>query len=126
MAFSEPGTLLDYLQLPRENFAEDIKARALFPLRVPRSFAARMSKKNPDDPLFKQVFTSLREFDDTPGYSSDPLQEQDNSHPGLLHKYQSRVLLIVRGGCAVNCRYCFRRHFPYGAVSYTHLRAHET
>jgi len=30
-----------------------------------------------------------------------------------LHKYDSRVLLMVRTGCAVNCRYCFRRHFPY-------------
>ncbi|MDI4740194.1 hypothetical protein MJN54_31650, partial [Salmonella enterica subsp. enterica serovar Kentucky] len=33
--------------------------------------------------------------------------------PGLLHKYQNRALLLVKGGCAVNCRYCFRRHFPY-------------
>jgi EF-P beta-lysylation protein EpmB len=114
MAFSDPGSLLDYLQLHRADFTEDIKARALFPLRVPRSFAARMAKNDVNDPLFKQVFTSIREFDIAPGYSSDPLQEQDNKQPGILHKYQSRVLLIVRGGCAVNCRYCFRRHFPYG------------
>jgi EF-P beta-lysylation protein EpmB len=114
MAFSDPGSLLDYLELPRADFVQDIKARALFPLRVPRPFAARMTKGDRNDPLFKQVFTSVREFDLAPGYTSDPLQEQDNPQPGLLHKYRSRVLLIVRGGCAVNCRYCFRRHFPYG------------
>ena len=32
---------------------------------------------------------------------------------GVLHKYQGRVLLITTGACGVNCRYCFRRHFPY-------------
>ena len=113
MAFSKPESLLNYLQLPLKEFAQDIKARALFPMRVPRAFAARMIKGDANDPLFKQVFTSHREFDQPEGYSSDPLLEQNNSHSGLLHKYQSRVLLIVRGGCAVNCRYCFRRHFPY-------------
>jgi EF-P beta-lysylation protein EpmB len=114
MAFSDPIALLNYLQLPPADFAPDLKARALFPMRVPRPFAARMLKKDPNDPLFKQVFTSREEFYSVKGYSTDPLLEQENKHPGLLHKYQSRVLLIVRGGCAVNCRYCFRRHFPYG------------
>lgn len=33
--------------------------------------------------------------------------------PGLVKKYQGRALLLVTGGCAVNCRYCFRREFPY-------------
>ncbi len=33
--------------------------------------------------------------------------------PGLVRKYQSRALLIASGACAVNCRYCFRRHYPY-------------
>ena len=113
MAFSDPQALLNYLQLPLEEFAEDLKARALFALRVPRPFAARMAKNDRHDPLFKQVFTNQLEFNNSDDYSTDPLNEHQNSQPGILHKYQSRLLMLIRGGCAVNCRYCFRRHFPY-------------
>ncbi len=60
-----------------------------------------------------QVLTAKAEFDIHPGFSTDPLEEQDNAIPSLLHKYHNRALLLVKGGCAVNCRYCFRRHFPY-------------
>ena len=49
-----------------------------------------------------------------PGFSHDPLGEADsNPAPGLIHKYRSRVLFIVTASCAIHCRYCFRRHFPY-------------
>ena len=112
-SFTDPISLLKYLGLPVENFFEDIKARELFPMRVPRVFAARMEKANPADPLLLQVMTSRQEFDKTTGFSNDPLDEQSNNQPGILHKYKNRLLLLVRGGCAVNCRYCFRRHFPY-------------
>ncbi len=88
-------------------------ARKLFALRVPRAFVARMEKGNPRDPLLMQVLTAREEFLEAPGYSTDPLEEQNNAIPGLLHKYQNRALMILKGGCAVNCRYCFRRHFPY-------------
>jgi len=113
MSFSDPVLLLKYLELPAEDFTDDIKARQLFPMRVPRTFAAKMKKGDPLDPLFMQVFTSRKEFDPAPGYSTDPLEEQNNKQSGILHKYHNRLLLLVRGGCAVNCRYCFRRHFPY-------------
>lgn len=113
MSFSDPISLLNYLELPLENFVDDIKARQLFPMRVPRPFAAKMKKGDPNDPLFKQVFTCRSEFETKQGFSTDPLKEQNNNQPGILHKYQNRLLLLVRGGCAVNCRYCFRRHFPY-------------
>jgi EF-P beta-lysylation protein EpmB len=89
------------------------EAKRLFPLRVPRAFIARMEKGNPDDPLLRQVLTTQEEFVAAPGFSTDPLEEQHSVVPGLLHKYQNRALLLVKGGCAVNCRYCFRRHFPY-------------
>lgn len=72
-----------------------------------------MRKGDPQDPLLLQVITSQQEFVDAPGYSTDPLDEQSSVVPGLLHKYRNRALLLVKGGCAVNCRYCFRRHFPY-------------
>lgn len=88
-------------------------ARRLFALRVPRAFAARMKKGDPHDPLLRQVLTAQEEFIATPGFTTDPLHEQQNALPGLLHKYRNRALLLVKGGCAVNCRYCFRRHFPY-------------
>ena len=88
-------------------------ARRLFALRVPRAFAARMEKGNPNDPLLRQVLTSREEFIAAPGFTTDPLEEQHSVVPGLLHKYRNRALLLVKGGCAVNCRYCFRRHFPY-------------
>jgi EF-P beta-lysylation protein EpmB len=88
-------------------------ARYLFSLRVPHKFISLMKKGDPNDPLLLQVITSYQEFDTSPEYNTDPLGEQNGTVPGLLHKYSNRALLIVKGGCAVNCRYCFRRHFPY-------------
>lgn len=82
-------------------------------MRVPRHFVELMEKGNPHDPLFLQVMPLSDEFLTSPGYSEDPLDEHDTAGKGILHKYDSRVLLMVRTGCAVNCRYCFRRHFPY-------------
>ena len=89
-------------------------AAAEFPLRVPLSFVERMEPGNIDDPLLQQVLPVAEENTDHPDYSRDPLEE---SHampvPGLLHKYHGRALLTLTGACAVHCRYCFRRHFPY-------------
>ncbi len=110
---SDPVKLLQMLDLAPENYTQDIAARRLFAQRVPLSFVQRMEKGNPADPLLLQVLPSRNEFTLQAGYSEDPLLEQHNEIPGLLHKYQNRALLIVKGGCAVNCRYCFRRHFPY-------------
>lgn len=113
LSFTDPEKLLSFLQIPSDSYQHDIAARRLFPMRVPRPFAQKMAKHDPVDPLFRQVFPLSDEFLETPGFISDPLEEQQNSQQGILHKYQSRALLMVRGGCAVNCRYCFRRHFPY-------------
>ncbi|VFP88232.1 EF-P beta-lysylation protein EpmB [Candidatus Erwinia haradaeae] len=84
-----------------------------FPLRIPRTFAERMRKGDPKDPLLLQVITSDQEYIDIPGYNVNPLNEQNSIVPGLLHKYRNRVLFLVKGNCAVHCRYCFRRYFPY-------------
>ena len=113
-SFTRPEDLLQFLALPVEQFANDIKARKLFNMRVPRHFARLMEKGNASDPLLLQVLPLAQEFLEQVGYVQDPLEEQNNQLPGLLHKYKSRVLLMFRTGCAVNCRYCFRRHFPYG------------
>ena len=96
--------------------AQDVNAAPAgpFPLRVPRPYIARMRRGDPIDPLLRQVLPSRFEWDAVPGYVQDPLAEsQAVADTGLLQKYASRVLLITTGACAVNCRYCFRRHFPY-------------
>ncbi|EOI3554248.1 EF-P beta-lysylation protein EpmB [Cronobacter dublinensis] len=111
---TDPDELLHLLNIDAdEELLAGRDARRLFALRVPRAFVARMEKGNPQDPLLRQVLTSREEFVAAPGFTTDPLEEQNSVVPGLLHKYHNRALLLVKGGCAVNCRYCFRRHFPY-------------
>ncbi|UGS42417.1 EF-P beta-lysylation protein EpmB [Pseudocitrobacter corydidari] len=111
---TDPDELLRLLNVDAdEKLLAGREAKRLFPLRVPRAFIARMEKGNPNDPLLRQVLTAQDEFISAPGFSTDPLEEQHSVVPGLLHKYRNRALLLVKGGCAVNCRYCFRRHFPY-------------
>lgn len=112
-AISDPHQLLSTLGIDSSPWEKGLEAKTLFALRVPTSFVDRMEFGNPFDPLLRQVLPLDQEFEVHDGYSTDPLDEQDNEQPGLLHKYQNRVLLILKGGCAVNCRYCFRRHFPY-------------
>jgi len=85
-----------------------------FPLRVPRGFANRMARGDSRDPLLLQVLPTAAESVQSPGYQRDPLGElHAMPAPGLLHKYRGRALLTVTGACAIHCRYCFRRHFPY-------------
>ncbi|WP_199611950.1 EF-P beta-lysylation protein EpmB [Flocculibacter collagenilyticus] len=110
---TDPEMLLKILDIKDYFNEEDIQARKLFPLRVPKNFVARMEKGNPNDPLFLQVGVNRKEFKQVTGFINDPLQEQKPAVKGLLHKYKSRVLVLLKTGCAINCRYCFRRHFPY-------------
>lgn len=111
-AITDPGELLRLLQLPPS--LADTDAEKSFDLRVPRSMVSRMELGNPRDPLLLQVLPDAREMHPTPGFTLDPLSEKgSNPAPGVVHKYRDRVLLITSGGCAINCRYCFRRHFPY-------------
>ncbi|MEI7037129.1 EF-P beta-lysylation protein EpmB [Fulvimonas yonginensis] len=86
-----------------------------FALRVPRGFVARMRPGDPRDPLLLQVLPQLAERDPVPGFVADAVGDlAAREARGVLHKYHGRALLIASGSCAVNCRYCFRRHFPYG------------
>lgn len=110
---TDPEKLLEYLDIPPADYRNSFAARKLFPVRVPLPFVMRMEQGNPNDPLLRQVMTSQDEFIEQTGFSNDPLAEQQPPLPGLLHKYKNRVLLMVRTACAINCRYCFRRHFPY-------------
>jgi len=110
---TNPKHLLELLEIDPEIYQQHFDARKLFPVRVPRTFIAKMKKGDIKDPLLKQVMPLSDEFINVDGFSADPLQEHNTVATGLLHKYKHRVLLIVKAGCAINCRYCFRRHFPY-------------
>lgn len=115
-AFNDPVALLEFLELDPADFSQDILARKLFALRVPKSFAEKMEKGNRYDPLFLQAMASADEFLQAEGFVKDPLEEQHSPAPNILHKYQNRLLFMIKNSCAINCRYCFRRHFPYDEV----------
>jgi L-lysine 2,3-aminomutase len=113
---TSPAELLQELALSPSLLPAAERVAKLFPLRVPRGFVARMQRGDPDDPLLRQVLPLGLEEIEQLDFKQDPLHEQAaNPIPGLLHKYQGRVLILLTGACAVNCRYCFRRHFPYQA-----------
>lgn len=110
---TDPAELLNMLGIEAQQYLSHFKARKLFPVRVPKPFIKNMAYGDINDPLLRQVMPLSDEYTNVPGFSSDPLEEHDTVAEGLLHKYKHRVLMIVKSGCAVNCRYCFRRHFPY-------------
>lgn len=117
-AARDAETLLDAVQLERTDLPYPIDTAAQFQLLAPPSFIARMGRGNTNDPLLKQVLPTLQEQQVSAGFMRDPLAETDPDRgfikaPSLLQKYQNRALLITTPGCAINCRYCFRREFPY-------------
>ncbi len=113
-AITDPAELLRELALDPALLPAARAAAARFPLRIPRGFVARMTKGDPDDPLLRQVLPLAAELAATPGFVADPVGDQAvQAMPGVLHKYHGRALLIVTGACAVHCRYCFRREYPY-------------
>jgi EF-P beta-lysylation protein EpmB len=113
-AISDAGELLQLVGLA--SLADRLPpGDAGFALRVPRGFAARIRPSDPRDPLLLQVLPQLAELDRVPGFVTDAVGDlAARGAQGVLHKYHGRALLIASGSCAVNCRYCFRRHFPYG------------
>lgn len=114
-AITDPLELLELLGLQALAGRLSDQAAAQFPMRVPRGFAARMRKGDPCDPLLRQVLPIDDEEQLAPGFSFDAVGDAAaRGATGLLHKYQGRALLISTGSCAIHCRYCFRRHFPYG------------
>ncbi|MCK3656382.1 EF-P beta-lysylation protein EpmB [Pasteurellaceae bacterium Macca] len=115
-AFKDPNELLHYLELDTSDFSQAVKARQLFALRVPRAFAEKMQKRDCHDPLFLQSMSAAAEFLSAEGFVKDPLEEQHSPAPNILHKYHNRLLFMFKNSCAINCRYCFRRHFPYQDV----------
>ena len=113
-AITDPGELLQAVGLgDRADLLPPDDAG--FALRVPRGFVARMRRNDPLDPLLLQVLPQLAEHDQAEGFTLDAVGDMaSKAGHGVLHKYDGRALLIASGSCAINCRYCFRRHFPYG------------
>lgn len=113
-AIKTPQELLAYLDITENANFFCQNSHEQFMTKVPLSFAARMQKNNLDDPLLKQVLPITNEQESIQDYLLDPLQEKQFNHiPGMLHKYHGRILMTLTGTCAINCRYCFRRHFDY-------------
>ncbi|MCC7085240.1 MAG: EF-P beta-lysylation protein EpmB [Pirellulales bacterium] len=114
-AIRNPAVLCRLLELPPEFADQAADAAISFPLFVPRPFAARMRRGDPTDPLLRQVLPVTSENIALNGFTDDPVDDRSAElRVGLIHKYQGRVLMVTTGACAVHCRYCFRRHFPYG------------
>lgn len=89
-------------------------APSQFPLRVPRPFVARMRHGDPHDPLLRQVLPLDAESRPMPGFTPDAVGDgAARAGHGVIRKYRGRALLVATGSCAVHCRYCFRRHYPY-------------
>lgn len=113
-AIRDPVTLYRRIGLDPSTLPAAFRSADSFPLLVPESFLARMTPGDPTDPLLRQVLPVEAETRNTAGFSVDPVGDLSARRaPGLLHKYAGRALLVVTGACAVHCRYCFRRHYPY-------------
>lgn len=115
-AIRDPDQLLDRLQLPESSLREAAhRAAEQFTVMVPHSYLNRMRPGDPDDPLLRQVLPLSDELLEVSGFIDDAVGDHEaRAVPGLLQKYAGRVLLVTTGACAVHCRYCFRRHYPYG------------
>jgi EF-P beta-lysylation protein EpmB len=115
-AITDPRELLRQLELPLSLLPGALAANGEFALRVPRPYLALMRRGDPADPLLRQVLPLGKELDQTPGFTDDPVGDLPASlGDGLLRKYAGRTLVIASPACAVHCRYCFRRSFPYAA-----------
>ena len=113
-AVRDPRQLCRLLELPAEFEAAAVRAAAEFPLFAPKPFVAQIERGNPGDPLLRQILPLEAELSSPPGFTADPVGDlAARKAPSLLHKYHGRALLITTGACAVHCRYCFRRHYPY-------------
>ncbi|RMH92980.1 EF-P beta-lysylation protein EpmB [Lysobacter pythonis] len=113
-AVRDPVELLSLLGLGHLAPRLSAAAAAQFALRVPRAFVSRMRHGDAADPLLRQVLPVDDEERIVPGFTHDAVGDgAAKAAVGVIRKYRGRALLIATGSCAVNCRYCFRRHFPY-------------
>ena len=116
-AVRDPVELCRLLDLDPSLAVQSQRPAEGFSVLVPRTYLARIRPRDPADPLLRQVLPQAAELAEAAGFQTDPLGESIAAvAPGLLWKYQGRSLIVSTGACAVHCRFCFRRHFPYESV----------
>ncbi len=116
-AIRDPIELCRTLKLPHEFEEPARRVAESFPVFVPRGFSAKMQPGDPHDPLLRQVLPLADELEEVDGFTPDPVGDScATMSAGLIKKYHGRALLVTTGACAIHCRYCFRRHFPYDDV----------
>ncbi|MFV1964201.1 MAG: EF-P beta-lysylation protein EpmB, partial [Pirellulaceae bacterium] len=102
------------LGLPEAYVHAGARGARPFSVFAPLGYVARMKPGDPHDPLLRQVLQLAAEEEEVDGFTADPVGDQAAVlTAGLLQKYRGRALMITTGTCAIHCRYCFRRHFPY-------------
>jgi L-lysine 2,3-aminomutase len=121
-AFRKVEDLLDFLDLSMSDFESEIDFNPAFSFLVPKPFADKIKKKDPNDPLLKQVLSMQLENIEQVNFSANPVKDNEATRSKLIHKYQNRVLIITSGNCAVNCRYCFRKLYDYDSVKFTQAK----
>lgn len=110
-AISSPEELLQQLNLTHL-LKDNTDLNPKFRLRVPQAYIDKIKKGDANDPLLLQILPMLAENEATGDI--DPVGDLEAMpSSGLLHKYHGRALIISTAACAIHCRYCFRRHFPY-------------
>ncbi|MEX2479658.1 MAG: EF-P beta-lysylation protein EpmB [Gammaproteobacteria bacterium] len=113
-AYRDPRALLAALDLDARQVDLSPGAAATFPFRVTRAYAGRIEPGNAADPLLRQVLPIGAEMHVHADFGADPVGERKlANHGNLLQKYAGRALLVMTGACAIHCRYCFRRTYPY-------------
>ncbi len=70
-----------------------------------------------NDPIHQQCFPDIRELsEDYEGYTEDPFSELTTNGPipGVVHRFEDRVLVVAMSFCPVQCRHCTRKNLLKG------------
>ncbi len=116
-AIRDARELCRQLHVDVESIGLSADGESQFPVFVTLEYLSRIRKGDPRDPLLLQVLPTSFESNSSLGFHKDPVGDGAvEVVPGLLHKYAGRVLMVLSGACAIHCRYCFRRHYPYSSA----------
>lgn len=111
--FTNIDKLCEFLNLTKEQTTQILR-KTKFPLNLPFRLANKIKKQSLEDPIFLQFIPLKDELIEKKGFVLSPVSDENfQVSPKLLHKYQARVLLLPSSACAMNCRFCFRRNYPY-------------
>ncbi len=112
--FTQLDKLLDFLEFDDATKSSLLNSHYPFVLNLPMRLAQKIRKNSLNDPLFKQFVPTRSELEKEEGFSKNPLEEDSFlCAPKLLQKYEGRALLVTTSACAMHCRYCFRKNYPY-------------